>query len=480
MHERDLRRQALESGKTVSRKQKAKHLSARSSATNSPFASPGVSPAGSRAASRNPSRQVSEDEDDDSDELASRFVFPVRNSNISDLAGSVASLDLSTGSFAQFDNASEEVWQHELREISGQIVERSRNKRNTGEAREEIMAIYTNILRAQYAAEEVVTDLPELVPALLKSIKAGSGEREAVFALRALAMTILTTGEEIFEEVHDALRNRIQDDSSAAAQEAAIHALGIAAYLGGAGIEGTEDTMDYFLDIIETDGEHIGATDNGPVVAAALQEWGFLATRFNDFEGKTERPLECFENQLESTDLHVLQAAGENIALLYEQSYKRFTEDDESKDNSGGAEDEFEVGDFKRVHWRKAYDVYPGNEFGLKSSLADLARSSARHLGKEKRKDLHKTFSDVLHTVEHPWRGPRFSTALDENMIAYMGHRLSVRFGRDGVMTVNRWWKLHRYEAIKRVVGPGFLTHYTLNQVVREALPLGLSSGADF
>ncbi|TLD38738.1 putative phosphatidate cytidylyltransferase [Venturia nashicola] len=463
MHERDLRRQALESGKTVSRKQKAKLLSARSSATNSPFASPGVSPAGSRAASRNPSRQVSEDEDDDSDELAS----------------SVASLDLGTGSFAQFDSAPEEVWQHELREISEQIIERSRNKRNTGEAREEIMAIYTNILRAQYAAEEVGADLAELVPALLKSVKAGSGEREAVFALRALAMTILTTGEEIYDEVHQALRNRIQDDSSPAAQEAAIHALGVAAYFGGAGIEGTDDTMDYFLDIIETDGEHIGATDNGPVVAAALQEWGFLATQFGDLEGKTGRPLECFENQLESTDLHVLQAAGENIALLYEQSYKRSTEDDESKDKSS-AEDEFEVGDFRRVHWKKAYDVYPGNEFGLKSSLADLARSSARHLGKEKRKELHKTFSDVLHTVEHPWRGPRFSTALDENMTAYMGHRLSVRYGRDGVMTVNRWWKLHRYEAIKRVVGPGFLTHYTLNQTVREALSLGLNSGAQF
>lgn len=399
--------------------------------------------------------------------------------SVSDPAGSVASLDLGTGSFAQFDNAPEEVWQSELREISEQIIERSRNKRNTGEAREEIMAIYTNILRAQYAAEEVEADLPELVPALLKSVKAGSGEREAVFALRALAMTILTTGEEIYEEVHQALTNRIQDGSSAAAQEAAIHALGVAAYFGGAGIEGTEDTMDYFLDIIETDGEHIGAIDNGQVVAAALQEWGFLATQFKDLEGKTERPLECFENQLESTDLHVLQAAGENIALLYEQSYKRSSEDDESNGNSG-AEDEFEVGDFKRAHWKKAYDVYPGNEFGLKSSLADLARSSARHLGKEKRKDLHKTFSDVLHTVEHPWRGPRFSTALDENMTAYMGHRLSVRFGRDGVMTVNRWWKLHRYEAIKRVVGPGFLTHYTLNLVVREALPLGLNSGAEF
>jgi len=97
---------------------------------------------------------------------------------------SVASLELGSGAFSQFDTAPTEVWQHELHEISEQIIERSRNKRNTGEAREEILAVYTNILRAQYAAEEVEPQLGELVPALLKSIKAGSGEREIVFALR--------------------------------------------------------------------------------------------------------------------------------------------------------------------------------------------------------------------------------------------------------------------------------------------------------
>jgi len=292
-------------------------------------------------------------------------------------------------------------------------------------------------------------------------------------------MTILTTEEEIFEEVHQPLRSRIQDSSSSTGQEAAIHALGIAAFFGGADIQDTEDIMDYFLDIIETDGEHIDALDNGAVVAAALQEWGFLATQFKELDGKTERPLECFENQLESSVLAVQQAAGENIALLYEQSFKRSSEDDEGPGDSSH-EDEYERGTFQRSHWNKTYDVYPGNEFNLKSTLADLSRSSARHLGKDKRKDLHKTFTDVLHTVEHPWRGPRFSTALNPEMTAYMGHRLVVRFGKDGVFTVDRWWKLHRYEAIKRVIGPGFLTHFTLNPVVKGALPVGLESGADF
>lgn len=68
-----------------------------------------------------------------------------------------------------------------------QIIERTRNKRNTGEAREETLAVYTNILRAQYASEEVTLKLDEIVQALVKCFKSGSTEREAIFALRGTA-----------------------------------------------------------------------------------------------------------------------------------------------------------------------------------------------------------------------------------------------------------------------------------------------------
>ncbi|KAF2427212.1 hypothetical protein EJ08DRAFT_593172 [Tothia fuscella] len=462
MHERDLRRQALESGKTVSRKQKAKHLSARSSQAgstgNSPAVSPSHSPAGSRSGSRAPSRAVSEDEEE-SDELA------------------VASLDLTA--FAQFDEALPEVWKRELHEVMDQVVERTRNKRNTAEAREETLAIYSNILRAQYASDEITLRLDELIPSFVKCFKSGSTERESIYALKALAITFLTTGEPLFDEVNQPLRARIQDGSSNAVQEAAIHTLGTAAFFGGAGQEDVEDVMDFFLDIAESDGEVIEAHDCGEVVAAALQEWGLLATQFQELEDRTERPLECFENQLDSSDLGVLQAAGENIALLYEQSFSR-VEEDENGSGDDGTDDEFEFGNFKRKYWAKRYDVFPGNEFALKTKLADLSKSSARYLGKGKRKDLHKTFTDVLQTVEHPYRGPRFSTALNEEMTSYMGHRHVIRFGKDGTLTINRWWKLHRFEAMKRIIGGGFVTHYHANEVVYGSLPSSLEAPVDF
>lgn len=64
----DLRRQALESGKTVSRKARSRVASATSSKANSTL----NSPANSRAASRNPSRQGSDDEEYLSDGTAWR------------------------------------------------------------------------------------------------------------------------------------------------------------------------------------------------------------------------------------------------------------------------------------------------------------------------------------------------------------------------------------------------------------------------
>ncbi|KAF2399569.1 hypothetical protein EJ06DRAFT_522448 [Trichodelitschia bisporula] len=449
MHERDLRRQALESGKTVSRKAKARHLSARSSqagsapgsAVNSPAASPRPSPAVSRAASRNPSRHGSDDEDDLSDDMQS----------------SVASLDLNR--FADFDNAPPEVWQHEVSECIEQIIERSRNKRNTTEAREETLAIYTNIVASQYAGEGVELRVDELVPALVKCFKSGS----------TLAATILSTEEEVYQE----------DTSSGNAQAMAIHALGAATFFAGADIQETEDVMDFFLQIILSDGEFVNAPDSGSVVTAALQEWGFLATRFEDLEGKSQEPMECFESQLDSNILSVQVAAGENIALLYEQSFTQLEEDEEPENNTS-AENGYESGAFRRGNWAQRYNVYRDGEFSLKSKLLELSRSSARYLSKDKRKDLHKAFSDVSHSVDHPWRGPRFSTALNEDLTSYLGHRLNIKFGKDGSFVIDRWWKFHRYEAIKRILGGGFMVHYGLNERVFNALPSSLEAPAEF
>ena len=87
------------------------------------------------------------------------------------------------------------------------------------------------------------------------------------------------------------------------------------------------------------------------------------------------------------------------------------------------------------------------------------------------RKALHLTFTDILNTVEKPTRGPRYSTALDENGHE-MGSCLKIRVNAGGRMTIDKWWKLHRLNGLKRLLQGGFLVHYEFNQVVFDSLPV--------
>ena len=82
----------------------------------------------------------------------------------------------------------------------------------------------------------------------------------------------------------------------------AIHALGVAAFFGGASEDEMEDIMTYLLDVIESDGLSIDAHDEGTVVTAALEAWGLLATEVQDLETATEAAIEAFVDQLESSD----------------------------------------------------------------------------------------------------------------------------------------------------------------------------------
>ena len=284
-------------------------------------------------------------------------------------------------------------------------------------------------------------------------------------------MTVITTGDEIYGEVSAALKGRIHDTSSEAAQIGAIHALGAAAFFGGADEAEAEETMEFLLLIASSDGESVDAEDSGPVVTAALQEWGFLATLFGAVDGTFDHSMRVFEDQLDSSVLSVQTAAGANVALLYEKSWSPLDEGEDEDDISEKEVDDHEQGTFQRLKWAHRYDANPAGDDALESKLHALATGNARHMGKDSKRNLHQAFRDVLHSIQHPWRGPRYSTSIDQDTDLYLGHRLAVRNGRQLLFVVNRWWKLHRWDAIKRIAGGGAIVHYKLNQLVREALP---------
>jgi hypothetical protein len=436
----DLRKQVLlESRKTTSRR----------------AASKAHTPAGSKQASPNqsaaPSRNVSDDESE-AGEWGSNSIDEL----------------LSEGG--------EEVPQDALRADLYQRIEQILDrKRSSTEGRELTLNAFTSDLIRHYSKPEIQSRMSDLLPAILKSVKAGQSERETALGLKAIALMIITVpSDTIYDAVANPIKAAISDSQYPAVKVAAIHAMGVATFYGGASTEETEEVMELFLEIASSDGASIEEADNADIVTAALQEWGFLATQLDDMEDATEPAMDTFVDQLESSESRVQIAAGENIALMFEKSFTEAESDDESADEEEREEIRRTGADSRMI---KRYTVYR-QQHNLTRSLEELTRASSKRMSKKDKKAIHMAFQDVLNTVEKPTRGPRYSTALDEDGREY-GSRLKISIHGGGKMLIDRWWKLSRLNALKRLLQGGFLTHYERNEVVFESLPVIIEDDGD-
>lgn len=288
---------------------------------------------------------------------------------------------------------------------------------------------------------------------------------------QAIALSIITVpSETVYDSIFQTLKRTYADSESLAVKAVAIHTLSAAAIFGGASDSEIAEIMDDLLEIVESDGSSIEAADSGEVVAAACEAWGFLATSIDDMEEKTETAMDAFVEQLESSDVSVQVAAGENIALLFEKSYTARETDD------GPASDEEDEEGFPiDSSFVKRYEVYRQKD-QLKHTLSQLASESSRRIAKKDRKVLHSNFSDILNTVEYPSRGPRYQNAINEETGRRYGSRMVVRIHKTGSMKIDTWWKLHRLQALRRVLGGGFVVHYENNEVVFDSLPIMISA----
>jgi hypothetical protein len=286
----------------------------------------------------------------------------------------------------------------------------------------------------------------------------------------AIALTIITVpSEHTYDAVFQAIKRTYNNSEFHAVKAVAIHTLSAAAIYGGASDPEIEEIMDEFLEIIESDGSSIEAADSGEVVAAACQAWGFLATSIDDMEDRTEAAVDAFVEQLESSDTRVQVAAGENIALLFEKSYTAREADD-----GPASDEEDEEGYIIDSSLVKRYDVYRQKN-QLEHTLAQLATESSKRIAKKDRKALHTNFADILNTVEHPSRGPRYQKAIDQETGRRYGSRMTVRIHKTGSMKIDKWWKLLRLQAMRRVLGGGFVMHYENNEVIFDSLPIMIS-----
>lgn len=438
MREQNLRKIALESGKTTSRKARSKE--------STPPVSRGSSAQSSPRGSRIASVQGSDDESDFSDIL--EWYYESCKHSIDAL---VAPSELE-------DATSGEAWATELEDCANTLIDR---KHSSTEGREQYLSRFNLILTRHYAQEELEPNMHEIVPVLLKSVRSGQSEREIVLGLKALALILITEpSETVYDTVQSVFKSTINDSQYSPAKAAAIHALSIATFYGGATLEETEDVMAFFLEIASSDGAVIGEEDNGEVVVASLEEWGLLATQLDDMEDITEEAMDTFVDQLESSDVSVQIAAGDNIALLYEKS---FTE--AALDERADSEDEDQGRGPRMI---KRYTVYR-QEHLLRQRLEALAKGSSKRVSKKDRKHLHLEFSDILTTIAKPTRGPRYSTALDEDGHEY-GSRMKITINGVKRMYIDKWWKLHRLNGLKRLLQSGFMVHYEQNQIVSDSL----------
>ena len=287
-------------------------------------------------------------------------------------------------------------------------------------------------------------------------------------------ITLITSpSDQIYEAACKPLKNTISDSESIRSKSAAIHALGACTFYGGASDDEILENMSYLLDIISSDGDSISAIDEPEPVTAALEEWGFLSTLIADLSLESEEAMDVFADQLPSSEVAVQIAAGENIALLYEKSYKpRKSDDDDDHaddyDQAEGASDPEDVpGERKLV---QAYAPYH-NPTQLIHTLSELASLNTRRISRKEQKEVRTHFADILNSIEHPTRGPRYQNAVSHETGKRYGSRMVVRIHQDGVMRIDKWWKLHRLQGLRRLLQGGFVTHYEKNDVVFDSLP---------
>lgn len=342
------------------------------------------------------------------------------------------------------------------------------------QGREEALAAFCRLTKYHYAEEEIRASVGELLSAFARSVRNESSVRETTSALRAIELLVITSSDDkIYENAEPVLTRAIRDSTSNVIKAAAIQALGACTIFGGAGEDGILEQMTFLLDIVASDGQSIDAADDPTSVTAALQVWGFLATEIEDFESESEEAVQIFMDQLDSSDSTVQIAAGENIALLYEKSYTP-QEDDES-DDSEDATDEIDKHANEATagpKLLKRYNAYH-NTPELERQLQSLATIHTKRISKRDKKSLHSNFASILTTVENPRRGPRYNMAIDQDTNRHYGSTLTVKIGRHGVMSIDRWWKWVRLSALRRILQGGFAEHYFQgNRSVLDSLPV--------
>ncbi|KPM42017.1 hypothetical protein AK830_g4503 [Neonectria ditissima] len=427
-------------GKTTSRKAQR---SAQSSLSHTPRDSPMASLITTPAHSAGNSRAGSDVTDDDDD---------FETMSVSSATSSLIEYGGEDG-ISSFD-------------ARGLIDELQDRKHNNGDTREHLLELYIKVLRNLYTAQthdwldDAATELAEL---FLRQANRGMTPRERILSLQAFILTLSTSEDaDIYEQADKAMRQIVHDDDDEDCEVWAIYSLCFAVLYGGGSEDAAQETLDYLLDIVQTDGESIEAHDSGLIVAAALQAWAFVASHVDDLSATADLALDAFVDQLDSSNVQVQSHAAACIALIFEASRNHEAETGET--------------------FQLPYD--PQRLIGR---MKELTKQCSKHVSKKNRKSLRDTFNSVTTSLERgvgpgyseagfaPDKRNRLSAAdVNEDGVVEFGYRLKLRLGCN-TATIETWSLSSRVDMLKLIFGGHLQRHMFVNPVVSECL-----SDADF
>lgn len=334
-------------------------------------------------------------------------------------------------------------------------------KHNNTDLREQYLDAFIRFMRTRYTEDAHLWLDAAAVPltdAFLKGANRGDSPRERLLSLQAYCLTLGTVEDmDVYDGASRALRQILLDDDDDACRVWALHALAMSVLYGGGAEEAALETMEYFVDIIQSDGESVEAHDNAAVVSAALLAWGFVAAHVDDYADYADSAIDAFTDQLDSGDVEVQSNAAMCVALIYESS--------------------------------KAHETETGKPFDLQydpqrlvGRIAELARLSAKSVSRRSRRDLREALVSVVTSLERGV-GPYYSTALympekdervpvaqrtDDGRAEY-GYRYKLRL-QNRAAKVDTWSLYFRVAMMKLIFRGGLDKHMFINPVVSECL----------
>ncbi|CAG8554768.1 183_t:CDS:2, partial [Scutellospora calospora] len=344
----------------------------------------------------------------------------------------------SAGSKTAEDGVLEEVnWEDEVL----QSIEDLGEKRTS--TREGALTKLIRLLSQKYAADLLDSRRDTLLDLLCRSIRKDKSYKESKLAAKVMSLLFITIGESqetMYHNVLSLLKYTITNNASKEVKYACIQTLGLACFVSASYADAIE-LLDFFNDIILTNGKSVNANNEGDVIEGALNAYGLLFSGlWGNNRRSSDKAREEFERimpnltkQLESSTMEVRVASGEIIALMFESLGK----ENSAEENWNQLSDEYDDG--------VDYDDMEH----LTQLLNALATDSNRHRAKAERKVQRSVFRDVLKTVECG---------------DHIQERLKIK---KQTIYFSSWAKILQLNAFRDILTEGLHVHFQENELLQ-------------